>query len=139
MRAELSKLDQVVADAPADKDLTILTVRVTDSLSSIQKLERLQRRDFREWLHGHPEKLLLECLRLVARLNERTRKNVLTRFIKVPAHHCHQGHPLNELVASRAAVEGDEETAALSDAESWAVRFVVEIRLNEWGEESEGP
>ena len=42
--------DQVVADAPAGEDLTVLT----DSLSSLQKLESLQRRDFPEWLHGHP-------------------------------------------------------------------------------------
>ncbi len=78
MRAELSGLDQAVADAPADEELTILT----DSLSSIQKLENLQRKDFPEWLHGHPEKVLLDCL--VARLNERARAKVLTRVIKVP-------------------------------------------------------
>ena len=55
MRAELSGLDQVVADTPADEDLTVLT----DSLSSLQKLESLQRRDFPELLHGNQEKVLL--------------------------------------------------------------------------------
>ena len=44
MRAELSALDQAVADAPADEDLTILT----DSLTSLQKLQNLQRRDWPE-------------------------------------------------------------------------------------------
>ena len=42
MRAELSGVDQAVADAPLDQDLTILT----DSLASMQKLEALQRRTF---------------------------------------------------------------------------------------------
>ena len=52
MLAELSALDQVVTDAPADEELTVLT----DSLSSMQKLQDLQRRDFPEWLHS-----LLRC------------------------------------------------------------------------------
>ena len=87
------------SDAPADEELTELT----DSLSFMQKLQSLQRRDFPEWLHGHPEKVLLESL--VARLNERARRKVPKRFIKVPAH---QDHLLNELAdaaASRAAVD----------------------------------
>ena len=46
MLSELSGLDRVVADAPTDEDLAILT----DSLSFIQKLESRQRRDFPEWL-----------------------------------------------------------------------------------------
>ena len=65
-------MDQFVADAPVDEDLTILT----DSLSSIQRLENLQWRNFPELLDGHPEKVLLESL--VVRLNERVRKNVFT-------------------------------------------------------------
>ena len=74
-----SALDQAVADAPADEDLTLLT----DSLTALQKLQNLQRRDWPEWLHGHPEQELLESL--VARLNERARKQILTRLVKVPA------------------------------------------------------
>ena len=74
--------------------------------------------------------MLLESL--VVRLNERARRKVPTRFVKVPAH---QGHPLNELAdaAARAAVDGDEEAAAVSHADSRAVRFVFEQRLIEWG------
>ena len=68
MRAELSALDQAVADAPADEDCIVLT----DSLTSLQRLQNLQRRDWPEWLHRHPEQALLESL--VARLNERARK-----------------------------------------------------------------
>ena len=70
MRAELAHLTRqwLVADAPADEDLTLLT----DSLTALQKLQNLQRRDWPEWLHGHPEQELLESL--VARLNERARK-----------------------------------------------------------------
>ena len=128
MRAELSALDQAVADAPADEDLTILT----DSLTSLQKLQNLQRRDWPEWLHGHPEQVLLESL--VVRLNERARKQVLTRLVKVQAH---KGHPLNEradAAASRAAMDTEVETAMLCHADSKAVRFVLENRLvTEWG------
>ena len=50
MRAELSGLDEAVADAPLDQDLTILT----DSLASMQKLKASQRKGFPEWLHCHP-------------------------------------------------------------------------------------
>ena len=42
--------DQAVADAQADEELTVLK----DSLSSMQELESLQRRDFPEWIHGYP-------------------------------------------------------------------------------------
>ena len=57
MRAELSGLDQAIADAPFDKDLTILT----DSLASIQQLEASPQ-DFPEWLHGHLERVFLESV-----------------------------------------------------------------------------
>ena len=52
IRAELSAMDEVVTDAPGDEDLTILT----DSLSSIQKLQNMQRQDFPESAtrRGHP-------------------------------------------------------------------------------------
>ena len=99
MLAELSALDQAVADAPADEDLTVLT----DSLTSLQKLQNIQRRDWLEWLYGHPEHVLLESL--VSLLNERARKQVLTLLVKVPAH---KGRPLNEradAAVSRAAME----------------------------------
>ena len=134
MQAELSALDQVVrthSHTPADEELTV----PTDSLCSIQKLQSLQRRDFPEWLLSRPEKVLLESL--VARLNERSRRKVSTRLIKLPAHQArNQGHPLNELAdaaASRVAVEGDEEAAAVSHADSRAVLFVNKDRLTEWG------
>ena len=51
MRAELSALDQVVSDAPAHDELTVLT----DNLSSMQKLQDMQRRDFSEWLTVAPQ------------------------------------------------------------------------------------
>jgi ribonuclease HI len=127
MRGELSGIDAAVADAPGEEDLTILT----DSLTSIQKLASMQRQDFPERLNGHPEKVLLESL--VRRINERARAQVFTRIVKCPAH---KAHPLNEAAdaaASRAAEEGDVETAALSHADSKAVRFCPRGRLTEWG------
>ena len=126
MRAELSGLDQAVADAPLDQDLTILT----DSLASMQKLEALQRKDFPEWLHCHPERALLESV--VARINVRAKARVLTRVVKVPAH---KAHPLNEAAdaaASQAALEADI-GGVLSHSDSGAVRFYLSGRLTEWG------
>ena len=127
MRAELSGLDQAVADAPIEEDLTLLT----DSASSMIKLANMQRKDFAEWLHDHPERALLNSI--VNRINARARAKVMTRFIKVPAH---KGHALNEAAdasASAAATAADGETGALSHADSRAVRFYINNTLTEWG------
>jgi len=127
MRAELSGIDQAVTDAPLDQDVTILT----DSLSSMQKLEAMQRHDFPEWIHNHPERVLLESI--VTRINTRARARVHTRFVKIPAH---KAHPLNEAAdaaASLAALGGDAESVALSHSDSSAVRFYLQGRLTEWG------
>ena len=127
LRGELSAIDEVVADAPLDKDLSVLT----DSLTSILKLRNLQRQDFAEWLHGHPEKALLESL--VKRINERARAQVFTRIIKVPAHRAHALNEAADAAASRAATEADDESVALSHTDSETVRFYVRGRLTEWG------
>jgi len=128
MRSELSGLDQALADAPAETDLTLLT----DSLSSITKLMSMQRQDFPEWLHGHPEKVLLESI--THRINARARAKVMTRLIKVPAH---KAHPLNEAAdaAASAAAEAasSEWIPLLSHVDSNAVRFYLNGRLTEWG------
>jgi ribonuclease HI len=112
MRAELSGMDEVATDAPMDEDLTILT----DSLSSIQKLCCMQRQDFPEWLHGHPERPLLQSL--VTRINTRERAQVVTRIIKVPAHRAHVLNEAADAAASRAAEAADTEIVlvALDDA-----------------------
>lgn len=83
MRAELSAI--AVEDAPVVEDLTILT----DSLSSIVKLQAMQRRGFPEWLHVHPETTIL--LSVVGKVNARARAGVHTGLVKVPAH---KAHPL---------------------------------------------
>ena len=127
MRAELSGLDQAIVDAPLEEDLTLLT----DSLSSIVKLMNMQRIDFPEWLYGHPERALLESV--VRRINERSRAQVITRIIKVPAH---KAHPLNEAadaLASAAAEVADSELVALCHADCGAVRFYLNGKLTEWG------
>ena len=75
--------------------------------------------------------MLLESL--VAWLNERARKQVVTRFIKLLAH---KDYPINEFAdaaASRAAMDGDGEAVALSHSDSKAVWFVFKGRLTEWG------
>jgi len=128
MRAELSGLDQALADVAAE-DANLHT----DSLSSIEKLIDMQRKDFPEWLHGHPERALLESV--VRRINERARAGIMTRIIKVPAH---AAHPLNEAAdaaASAAADEADSETVAMSHVESSAVRFYLNGNITEWGAE----
>lgn len=127
MRGELTGMDAAVADTPVDTDLTILT----DSLASMQKLQGLQRQDFQDWLHGHPEKALLESL--VQRINERARAQAFTRIIKVPAHAAHALNEAADAAASRAAEAADDETVAMSHADSGAVRFYIQGRLVEWG------
>ena len=126
MRAELSWLDQAVADAPLDQDLTILT----DSLASMQKLEALQRKDFTEWLHCHPERALLESV--VARINMRAKARVLTRVVKVPTHKAHPLNAVADAAASQAALEADIE-GVVSHSDSGAVHFYLSGRLTEWG------
>jgi len=96
MRAELSGLDQAVADAPIEEDLTLLT----DSASSMIKLTNMQRKDFAEWLYDHPERALLNSI--VTRINARAQAKVMTRFIKVPAH---KGHALNEAAGEQVCVK----------------------------------
>jgi hypothetical protein len=127
MRSELSAMDGLVADTPSHMDLTILT----DSLAGIQKLESLQRNDFPEWLHGHPERALLESL--VGRINERARAQVFTRIIKVPAHRAHALNEAADAAASLAAEVADIEDVALCHADGQAVRFYLTNRLTEWG------
>ena len=127
MRAELSPMDEAVADAPGDQDLTLLT----DSLTSIQRLMEMQRQDFPAWLHGHPERALLESL--VRRINARARARVLTRIIKVPAHKAHALNEAADAAASRAATEADGESVALTHTNRDSVRFYVQGKITEWG------
>jgi len=126
MRAELSGLDQALADGP-NEELTLLT----DSLSSILKLMSMQRKDFPEWLHSHPERALLECV--VQRINARVRAGLITRIIKVTAH---AAHPLNEAAdaaASAAAEEADSESVMMSHVDRGAVQFYLNGTVTEWG------
>ena len=69
-------MNQAVADAPVDKDLTILT----DSLASIQKLVALQRRHFPELLYGQPERVLLESV--CARINQASARKLIHALLK---------------------------------------------------------
>ena len=91
----------------------------------------MQRKDFPEWLHCHPERALLESV--VARINMRAKARVLTRVVKVPAH---KGHPLNkaaaDAAASQAALEADI-GGVVSHSYSGAVRFYLSGRLTELG------
>ena len=127
MRAELSGLDQAIADAPAQEDLTLLT----DSASSIKKLMHMQRRDFAEWLYDHPDGVLLSSI--ARRVNERAQGRVMTRFVKVPAHKAHALNEAADALASAAATEADGETVALCHADCRTVRFYVGEKLTEWG------
>jgi hypothetical protein len=120
-------MDEAVADTARDKELTILT----NSRSSIQKLVSMQRQDFPEWLHCHPERALLESF--VRRINERAHAQAFTRIIKVPAHKSHAMNEAADAAASRAATEADEASVALSHTDSETVRFYVRGRLTEWG------
>ena len=84
---ELSAIAWAIKQAPKEQTLTILT----DSLTSLRMLTNMQRKDFSLWLHGDPNRSLLEhTVRLV---NERVAEGQQIHFAKVPAH---SGEPLNE-------------------------------------------
>ena len=68
----------------------------------MQKLGALQRKDFPEWLHCHPERALLESV--VARINMRAKVRVLTRVVKVPAYKAQPLIEAADAAASQAAL-----------------------------------
>ena len=53
-RPEMTAINMACQDCPTDTDLTVLT----DSLSCMQMLKSLQRRDFPLWLYRHPNRQL---------------------------------------------------------------------------------
>ena len=65
MRPEMVAILMAVETCPPDTALTILT----DSLSSIDLLQDLQREDFTVWIYHHPFRCIVE--QLVRRLNAR--------------------------------------------------------------------
>ncbi len=92
IRPELTGIALALEECPIEEDLTILT----DSLSSMDLLQSMQRGGFPLSLYRHSVRHLL--LHVVTLLNRRAATGRITRFIKVRAH---RGEPLNEAADSR--------------------------------------
>jgi ribonuclease HI len=99
-RPELTGIALALEECPIEEDLTILT----DSLSSMDLLQSMQRGDFPLSLYRHSVRHLL--LHVVTLLNKRAAAGRITRFIKVRAH---RGEPLNEAADALAAAAADLE------------------------------
>ena len=123
MRPEMVAILMAVETCPPDTALTILT----DSLSSIDLLQDLQREDFTVWIYHHPLRCIVE--QLVRRLNARAALHCNTHFVKVKAH---SGEPMNELadaLASQAAELSDTYQLELNPE---AVYFYSQGTPMEW-------
>ena len=98
--AELSGLLMATEASSLEEPLTILT----DSMTSLQNLVSMHRKDFCRDLQRHPQRRLITDL--VNALNNRASVGARTLFVKVRAH---TGEPLNEAAdeAADQAVESD--------------------------------
>ena len=125
IRPELTGIALAVEECPLEEDLTILT----DSLSAMQLLQSMQRRDFPLWLHRHTARHLL--VQVVQRINLRAAAGSITRLLKVRAH---RAEPLNEaadLLATDAAESDDSRTVAW-DLDPEAAHFLFKEKWIEW-------
>jgi ribonuclease HI len=98
IRPDLTGIALALEECPIEEDLTILT----DSLSSMDLLQSMQRGDFPLSLYRHSVRHLL--LHVVTLLNRRAAAGRITRFLKVRAH---RGEPLNEAADALAAAAAD--------------------------------
>ena len=132
IRPELAGISLAVEECPVEENLNILT----DSLSALQLLRGMQRKDFPLGLHRHTARHLL--VQVVRRINQRAAAGSVTRLIKVRAH---RAEPLNEqadLLAAEAA-ESDDSRPVVLDLDPEAVHFQPEAvhfqgRWVEWGQ-----
>ena len=117
IRPELTGIALALEECPIEEDLTILT----DSLSSMDLLQSMQRGDFPLSLYRHSVRHLL--LHVVTLLNRRAAAGRITRFIKVRAH---RGEPLNEAadVLAAAAADLDPGRPLAMDLDPEAVHFM---------------
>ena len=92
---EMTTINMACQDCPTNTDLT-------DSLSCMQLLKSLQRRDFPLWLYRHPIRQLLK--QTVRVINARAAAGAVTRFVKVKSH---RGELLIEAADSMAATAAE--------------------------------
>ena len=125
IRPELTGMALALEDCPRETDLNILT----DSLSAMQLLKSMQRRDFPLWLYRHTARQLL--LQVVQLLNDRAAKGAVTRLVKVRAH---RAEPLNEAADALAAeaAELDPSLPVTIELDPEAVHFQLKGSWMEW-------
>ena len=122
-RPEMTAINMACQDCPTDTDLTVLT----DSLSCMQMLKSLQRRDFPLWLYRHPIRQLLK--QTVRAINARAAAGAVTRLIKVKSH---RGELLNEAADSMAATAAELDPCRPLDLDPEAVYFYHKGAPVEW-------
>jgi len=125
IRPELTGIALALEDCPQEEDLSILT----DSLSAMQLLQSMQRRDFPLWLYRHTARQLL--LQVVKLINARAAKGAVTRLVKVRAH---RAEPLNEAADTLAAeaAELDPSLPVTMELDPEAVHFQLKGSWVEW-------
>ena len=80
VRPELTGLAMALEECPVHEDLTLLT----DSKSSMDLLQSMQRADFPLWLYRHPARQLLT--QVAHLINGRAAAGAVTRLVKVKGH-----------------------------------------------------
>ena len=125
IRPEPAGISLAVEECPVEENLNILT----DSLSALQLLRGMLRKDFPLGLHRHTVRHLLA--QVVRRIYQRAAAGSVTRLIKVRAH---RAEPLNEQADSLAteAAESDDSRPIDLDLGHEAVHFLHKNKWVEW-------
>ena len=123
-RPELTGISLAVEDCPIEEDLNILT----DSLSALQLLRGMQRKD-PLWLHRHTARHLL--VQVVRQINQRAAAGSIMRLIEVQAH---RAEPQNEAAdtLTAEATEADDSRPIELDLDPEAVHFCHRGKWAEW-------
>lgn len=124
--AELSGLLMATDAASLLEPLTILT----DSLTSLQTLTSMHRKDFCKDLQRHPQRRLITDL--VNSLNHRASAGASTLFVKVRAH---TGEPMNEAADEAADQAVESDPPAISELDQARCYFASKITKGNytWG------
>ena len=123
IRPELTGLAMALEECPVQEDLTLLT----DSKSSMDLLQSMQRVDFLLRLYRHPAwQLLGHVARLI---NQRAAAGVVTRLMKVKGH---AGNPLNEAADALASAAAELDSSRPQEVDQEGVYFRYKGPLVPW-------
>lgn len=123
IRPELTGLALALEECSYQEDLTVLT----DSKSSMDLLQSMQRVDFPLWLYRHPARQLL--VQVASLINGRAAAGVVTRLVKVKAH---AGDPLNEAADAMASAAAELDPSRPQEVDPEGVYFLYKGALVPW-------